>query len=429
MNVSVIGVGYVGLVTAAVFADFGNKVWGVDVDKFKIKNLKLKIVPFYEPGLKEIISRNIDNGRLKFTTSYEKSISDSQIIFICVGTPAKKNGDYDLSYIFSAAQSIGRNLKKYAVVCIKSTVPPSTNEKVKRIIEKETNIPFDLASCPEFLREGSAVEDSFHPSRIVIGAESRRAKALLLNLHKPIKAPRLVCDVRSAQMIKYAANAFLATKISFINSIARLCDVVGADIDEVALGLGLDPRIGKQFLKAGLGYGGSCFPKDTWALIAFAKRLGYNFKFLKEVDNVNQTQIGYFVDKIIRTCGGSVKNKTLTILGLSFKPNTDDLREARSIRVIEKLQKLGAKIYAYDPVAVEKAKKILKGVKFYDNPYKALKNSSALILITEWEEFKKLDFKKIAKLMREKNIIDGRNFLDSKELKKLGFIYEGVGRR
>ncbi len=428
MNISVIGTGYVGLVTAAVFAKFGNQVWALDINKLRIKNLKAKIIPFYEPGLKKLVLQGIKKGNLKFSTSYQEVISDSQIIFICVGTPSKKNGDYDLSYIFSAAQSIGENLKNYSVVCIKSTVPPGTADEVREIIKKETKISFDMASCPEFLKEGSALKDSLNPSRIVIGVESKKTKDLLLKLHQPIKGPRLIGDIKSAQMIKYAANAFLATKISFINSIARLCDGVGADIKKVSEGLGLDPRIGKEFLNAGLGYGGSCFPKDTWALISFAKRLGYDFKFLKEVDNVNQDQIDYFINKIIKVCGGSVKDKTLTVLGLAFKPKTDDVREARSIALIKGLQEKGAKIKACDPIAVANAEKVLTQVDFYKNPYQALRGSVALILVTEWEEFKKLDFKKVGKIMSKKVIIDGRNMYDPEKIKKLGFKYTGIGR-
>jgi len=428
MNIAVIGSGYVGLVTAGIFADLGNHICGIDVNERKVKDLKSGQTPFYEPGLKKLLKKGLKKGKILFTTSYEQGLKDAQIIFICVGTPAKKDGDYDLSYIFAAARSIGQNLKDYAVICIKSTVPPGTADKLEKIIKKETNISFDVASCPEFLKEGSAVQDALHPSRVVIGVENKKAKELLLKLHKPIKAPRVICDIKSAQLIKYAANAFLATKISFINSIARICDAIGADIKQVSQGLGLDPRIGSQFLQAGLGYGGSCFPKDTWALIAYAKRLGYNFKFLKEVDNVNQTQIDYFIDRIVKSCQGSVKAKTLTILGMAFKPNTDDMREARSIRVIKKLQKLGAKIRAYDPKAIDNAKKVLANVAFFVDPYKALKQSEALILITEWPEFKKLDFKKIAKLMMKKIIIDGRNIYDPGKLRKLGFKYVGVGR-
>lgn len=427
MKIAVIGTGYVGVVTAAIFAKFGNQVWGVDIDKSKIKSLKSKIVPFFEPNLKKLVGQGINTKKLHFTTSYKKAISDAQIVFICVGTPAKKGGEYDLSYVLKAAKSIAQKLKNYTVIAIKSTVPPSTNQKIKKIIQKHTKSSFDLASCPEFLREGSAVYDSLHPSRIVIGAESKKAKEILLKLHKPIKGPRLITDVKSAQMIKYAANAYLATKISFINTIARICDNIGADIEDIAKGLGLDSRIGKSFLKAGLGYGGSCFPKDTWALIAYAKKQGYDFGFLKQVDQVNQNQIDYFIKKIKKACG-SLNGKTLTILGLSFKPNTSDVREARSIPIIKKLKKAGAKIKAHDPVATNEAKKEIKDIKYFTDPYKALENSSALLLITEWEKYKDLNFKKAAKIMKEKIIIDGRNFLDSKKLKKLGFIYKGVGR-
>lgn len=429
MNIAVIGTGYVGLVTSAIFADFGNKVWGVDVDKKKIKSLQAKVIPFYEPGLKEMVSRNIDNSRLTFTTSYEKAISKAKVIFICVGTPPKKDGSYDLKYVFSSAESISENLKRYAVVCLKSTVPPSVNSEVKKIMLKGTKTPFDLASCPEFLREGSAIKDSLNPARVVIGVETEKAKKILLKLHQPIKAPRLICGLKSAQMIKYGANSLLATKISFINSMARLCEIIGANIDDVAKGLGLDPRIGGRFLKAGLGYGGSCFPKDTWALISYAQKLGYDFKFLKEVDNVNQSQIDYFAAKIEKACAGKLKNKTLTILGLSFKPETDDMREARSVKLIQKLQKKGAKINACDPVAIENARHILTGVNFYQDPYQALKQSSALILVTEWEQFRKLDFKKAAQLMKEKIVVDGRNIYQAEKLKKLGFKYQGIGRR
>ncbi len=429
MNLAVIGTGYVGLVTAAVFAEFGNKVWGLDIAEDKIKTLQAKIVPFYEPGLEEIVGRNIDNGNLQFTTSYEQALAQASVIFICVGTPSKENGDYDLSYVFAAAEQIGQNLKQYAVICIKSTVPPGTADEVKKILQAKTKVPFSIAACPEFLREGSAVQDSLKPSRIIIGVEDKKAEEVLLTLHKQVDTTKLVCDIKSAQLIKYAANAFLATKISFINCIARLCDKIGADIKDVAAGLGLDPRIGKEFLDAGLGYGGSCFPKDTWALISFAQRQGYDFKFLKEVDTVNQTQIDYVITKIIQQCSGTVENKIVAILGLSFKPNTDDMREARSIPIIKQLQLRGAQIQAYDPVAMENANKFLPGVKLCDDPYKAVTKASAIVLVTEWPEFLKLDFSKMAKLVKDKVIIDGRNFLDDEAVKQFGFSYEGVGRK
>lgn len=429
MKITVIGTGYVGLVTAAIFSHFGNQVLALDIDKDKIKNLQKGQVPFFEPGLDKLIEEGLKKKNLIFTSSYPEALKQTEVIFICVGTPAKKDGDYDLSFVYKAAKEIGKNLRSYAVVCIKSTVPPSTSTEVKKIINKETKINFDLASCPEFLQEGSAVEDSFNPSRIIIGTESKRAKKLLLKLHQPIKAPRLLCDLKSSQLIKYAANAFLATKISYINSIARLCDSIGADIKVISKGLGLDPRIGDKFLDAGLGYGGSCFPKDTWALISFAKRQGIDFKFLKEVDNLNNSQIDYLISKIKKGCGEELKGKTLAILGLAFKPNTDDIREARAIILIHKLQLLGAKIKVFDPKAMSSAKKILKDVIYSTDPYDLSRGAEALILVTEWPEFKKIDFEKIARLMKNKVIIDGRNFWESNDLKKLGFKYFGVGRK
>lgn len=429
MKLAVVGTGYVGLVTAAVFADLGNNIWGLDIDKEKIEKLKNGKLPFYEPGLKELLQKNIKAGRLKFTTSYQKALENAEIVFICVGTPAKRNGGYNLDYVFQAAKSIGRHLTGYALVVIKSTVPPGTNHQVEKIIKKETEIPFDLASCPEFLREGSAVKDAFNPSRIVIGADNYRAVKLLQKLHQPIKAPQLICDPKSAQTIKYAANAFLSTKISFINLIARLCDQTGADIVKVAEGLGLDPRIGKEFLKAGLGYGGSCFPKDTWALASFAKKQGVDFSFLKAVDRINQTQIAYFIEKIKRLVGGDLQGKTVAVLGLAFKPNTDDLREARSALLIKKLQNLGVKIKAYDPVAMSNAKKILKKVEYAPDVYRAVKDADVLALVTEWPEFENLNFQKIKSLMRQPIVVDGRNLWNPEKLKKFGFIYEGIGRK
>jgi len=427
MKLAVIGTGYVGMVTAAVFANLGHQVWGLDIDEKRIADLKKGKTPIYEPQLEEYLKRGLKNKRLHFTTDYSQALRQAEIVFICVGTPPKSNGDYDLSYVYAAARQIGGAIKHDVVIVIKSTVPPGTGEAVKKIVQPLTSTPFDIASCPEFLREGSAIEDSLHPSRIVIGVDSQKAKDLLLKLHQPIKAPRLICDVVSAQLIKYAANAFLATKISFINSVAIVCDRIGADVTKVSQGLGLDPRIGGSFLQAGLGYGGSCFPKDISALISFAKRQGYNFGFLKEIERINRKQIDYFVQKIEKHLG-SLKNKTLSILGLAFKPDTDDLREARSFYLIKKLQAKGARIKAHDPVAIKNAQKILKQVTFYKDPYQALVDSHALLLVTEWLEYQKLDFVKIKKLMKQTVIFDGRNFLPKEKLVKLGFIYEGIGR-
>lgn len=428
MKITVVGTGYVGLVTAAVFAKLGHHVWGLDIDKEKIKNLKNQRIPFFEPQLKELVKEGIKKGHLVFTDSYKEAIPSSQLIFICVGTPPKKNGDYDLSFVFAAARQLAKKIKKYTIIVIKSTVPPGTGEAVKKIIKKSTKTTFDIASCPEFLREGSAVWDSFHPSRIVIGTESKKAQEILVKLHKSIKGPRILCDIASAQMIKYAANAFLATKISFINSIAILCDKIGADIIKVSKGLGLDPRIGKSFLQAGLGYGGSCFPKDTWALISFSKRKNYDFEFLRQVDKVNKKQIDYLINKMEEVFD-SLKNITIAVLGLAFKPDTDDLRESRSLELIKKLQQKGAKIRATDPVAINNAKKLLTNVSFYNDPYVTLKNAQIVVLATEWKEYQNLDFTKVKKIMKGNHIFDGRNFLPKEKLKKLGFIYEGIGTK
>ena len=414
MKICVLGTGYVGLVSAAVFAELGHEVVGLDIDEAKVKSLKAGKIPIYESGLKALVSRNLDSGRLSFTGSYPEALKGAEVVFICVGTPPKADGSYDSKFVYAAAESIAKNLKNEAVIVIKSTVPPSTCQKVKQIIQKFAKVKFSVASVPEFLREGQAVNDALRPSRVVIGADSPQAEQILTKLHQKFKAPILVMSPGSTQLVKYASNAFLATKISFINSMAILADKVGADIKDVAAGLGMDPRIGAAFLNPGLGYGGSCFPKDTWALIAFAENLGYDFKFLKQVDQVNNDQIDYFIAKM-----GNVKGKTLTILGLAFKPNTDDVREARSTVLIAKLKKMGAIIHAYDPV--------VKGE--FTDPYQALINSDGLVLVTEWQMFLELDFKKIKRLMRTPNIFDGRNLFDPHKMKQLGFNYWGIGRK
>ena len=427
MRISVIGTGYVGLVTSAVFAHLGHQVIGLDIDKDKIEKLKKGKTPIYEPGLEKLLQKHL-GGKIVFTTDYKKAVEDAELIFICVGTPSKKDGSYDLSYVYKASETIAKNLKSYTVIIIKSTVPPSTTEGVKKIIAKHTKVKFDVASVPEFLREGSAVNDALNPSRIIFGVDSIKAEKLLTKAHKKLKAPILVTTPQSAQLTKYASNAMLATRISFINAMAILADKVDADIKDVSQGLGLDPRIGSSFLNAGLGYGGSCFPKDTWALISFAKNLKYDFKFLKQVDEVNNDQINYFINKI-KSAYSSLSGKTLTILGLAFKPNTDDIREARSLELIKKLTSLGVNINAYDPVAMPNAKKVFKNIKFFDDPYNALINSDGLVLVTEWQEFKDLRLRKVKKMMKQPIIFDGRNFYNPKKIKKLGFQYFGIGRR
>lgn len=417
MKICVLGTGYVGLVTAAVFAHLGHKVVGLDIDVDKIKKLNSGQVTIYEPGLEALLQKNLGKN-LIFTTDYVSALKDVAIIFICVGTPPLPDGSYDSKYVYAASKSIAQNLTGYAVIVIKSTVPPSTTKEVEKIITANTRIKFDLASNPEFLREGSAVNDALHPARVIIGVTSTKAEKILRLAHQKLKAPVLITDPASAQMTKYASNAMLATRISFMNSMAILCDKVGADINAVAEGLGLDPRIGQSFLSAGLGYGGSCFPKDTWALISFAKSLGYDFGFLRQVDQVNNDQIDYFIDKIKSAYPESIKGKILAILGLAFKPNTDDLREARSTILIEKLTKLGAIIRSFDPVIKTDFK----------DSYSALINADGLVLVTEWQEFKDLDFKKIYHSMHQPYVFDGRNFLDAKLLKKLKFKYFGIGR-
>jgi len=419
MKIAVLGTGYVGLVTAAVFSYLGHQVSGLDIDEQKIKTLISGNVPIYEPGLETLLTQGLASGRLNFTTEYKKAIPGAELIFICVGTPPLPDGSYDSKYVFSAAKAIAQNLSAYSVIVIKSTVPPSTNDQVKKILSRWTKKDFDIASNPEFLREGSAVNDALHPSRVIIGVESSKAEKMLKAAHQKLKAPVLVTDPASAQMIKYASNAMLATRISFMNSIAILCDKIGADVRAIAKGLGMDPRIGQSFLNAGLGYGGSCFPKDTWALISFAKSLGYDFGFLKQVDQVNNDQIDYFIAKIKSAYPDGLKRKTLTILGLAFKPNTDDLREARSTLLIKKLTRLGVKINAYDPVVKTE----------FSDPYTALTASDGLILVTEWQEFKDLDFSKVRRLLRRPYIFDGRNFYDPEKMKKLKFKYFGIGCR
>lgn len=416
-----------GLVTAAIFADFGNKVWVVEKERSKVAQLLAGKVPFYELGLDKLILRNVKAKKLLFTGDYSLAIPRAGVVFICVGTPTN-NGKIDLSYLYAATKSVAQNLKKPAVIVIKSTVTPGINQEIREWMEKYTKIEFDLASVPEFLREGKAIEDSLHPYRVVIGASKKSVAQKLLALHRGISGKRLVCDPTSAQMIKYASNAFLPTKISFANSVAVLCDKVGADVIKVMEGVGMDKRIGPDFLGAGLGYGGSCFPKDIIALIVLAKKTGYDFRILRAVEKTNQDQIDYFIEKAVNLAGGSVKNKIMVVLGLAFKPETSDMREARSIYVIRKLQKLGALIRACDPVAIPEAEKIISGVKYFTDPYEALKNATVLLLVTEWGEYQRLDFKKIKKLMATPVVVDGRNVYNRNQLEKLGFVYGGIGK-
>ena len=430
MTITFIGHGYVGLVSASVFADLGNTVWVIGHTKEKIENLKKGIIPIYEPGLEEIVRKNVKAKRIFFTLDYKDAIPESSAVFIAVGTPPKDNGEADLSAVFEVAKKIAPYLTGYTVVATKSTVPVGTNRKIKEIINqlKPQKAEFDIASVPEFLREGQAISDTFHPDRIVIGTESKQAENLLVELHKPIDGNYVLTNIETAEMIKYAANAFLATKISFANSIAYLSGLIGADGLKVLEAVGLDKRIGSYFLSPGAGFGGSCLPKDIKALLNIAKTKGYDFGLLKEVDKVNNQAMKEIVSKSKRLLKGSLDNKTIAVLGLSFKPNTDDMRDAPSIEIIGGLKKGGAKIKVYDPVAMENAKKILKGITFSKDCYQVVEDADLLIVLTEWNEFRQLDLKKIKKLMRKPNIVDGRNIYDPKETRKLGFVYLGVGR-
>lgn len=431
MTLAFIGHGYVGLVTAAVFADLGNTVWVVGRTPEKIEKLKKGTVPFYEPGLSELVARNLAAKRLFFTLDYAEAVRPSDIIFICVGTPSRDNGEADLSAVFAAAQAIGRNLVGYKVVVTKSTVPPGTGKKVAEILgrDKPEGASFAYAAAPEFLREGTAIDDTLHPDRVVIGTTSERASDMLLELHKPIDGKMVICNIETAELIKYASNAMLSTKISFANAMAFLSERVGADVEKVLEGVGLDQRIGRNFLYPGVGYGGSCFPKDVKALVAIAASCGYDFSLLRAVDEINQETQAHFVEKIKRHFKGNLKGKTIAVLGLSFKPNTDDMREAPSIFIIKELVKQGAKVAAYDPVAIANAREVLpKGVKLVTDAYEAARGADAVAVVTEWNEFRQLDLVRLARGMKQLVLFDGRNIYEPTQVKSWGFMYYGVGR-
>lgn len=435
MTITFVGHGYVGLVTATVFADLGNTVWVIGHTPEKIENLKKGILPIYEPGLEEMVVRNVQAGRLLFTLDYDKAIPASDVVFSAVGTPPKTSGEADLSVVFSVAEEVGKHLDGYTVVVTKSTVPMGTNKKVQAIIEKvkPEKAEFAMASVPEFLREGQAIGDTRHPDRVVIGSESQKAKDILSELHKPIienNGGKLVLtNIETAEMIKYASNAFLATKISFANAIAMLSEKAGANGPDVLEAMGLDKRIGKYFLNAGAGYGGSCFPKDVKALISIAKDYDYDFMLLKDVEEVNK-QAMHGITRKVKELLGSVEGKTVGVLGLAFKPDTDDMRDAPSRTIIPVLLKDGAKVKAFDPIAMDNAKKLpeFKGLEFMQNAEEVVKDVDVLVLLTEWNEFKELDMEKIKSLMQGKGLVDARNIYDSEKMKSLGFDYVGVGR-
>jgi len=429
MNISVVGAGHVGLVSGACFAELGNHVVIVDNEAKRIANLKRGLMPYYEPGLKELVLRGVKAKRLSFTTSLKDGVAKSTIIFIAVGTPQKATGEADLAYVEAVARSIAEHLTSYHLIVEKSTVPVQTGKWVHHTIKTylKRKVPFDVASNPEFLREGTAIADTLKPDRVVIGVESARARDLLTELYKPMGCPIVVTDINSAELIKHASNSFLSMKISFINAVAHVCERAGADVQQVAYGMGLDPRIGRSFLNAGAGFGGFCFPKDLEAFIKISEQLGYDFELLKAVRNINEQQKRGFAAKIQRALW-VVKGKTIGVLGLAFKPNTDDMRYAPAIDVIEYLQGEGASIQAFDPQAMEEARHLLPKVKLCRDPYEAARGADCLAILTEWNEFTELDFKRIKKLLRQPLIVDGRNLYDPGAMRKLGFHYIGVGR-
>lgn len=434
MTLTIIGAGYVGLVTAAVFSELGNKVYCVDVLEEKIEGLKKGKIPFFEPSLADYIQRNVKEKRLFFTTSYSQSVPKSQTVLICVGTPPKTNGEADLTHLFAAVEQTAKNLSGYTLIAIKSTVPIGFEDDLEKLVKKHAKTNFEFASSPEFLREGTAIEDTLHPDRIVIGTTSKKAQKMLLELHAPISGERIICDMRSAQLIKYCANALLATKVSFANAVSILCEEMGADVEKVMAGVGADKRIGRAFLYPGVGYGGSCLPKDVLAFISIADSFNYSFDLLRAVDAVNSSQIERFVNKIRAALGVSEKSgrslsgKRLAILGLAFKPNTDDMRDAPSIKIIQHLLNLGAKITAFDPKAMENAKRVLPKIQYAKNVDEAIGGKDALILLTEWPQFRQLDLRDVKKLLKNPIIIDGRNALDNVKAGELGFKYIGIGR-
>jgi UDPglucose 6-dehydrogenase len=430
-HICVVGVGYVGLVTAACFADLGNRVTALDVDEQRVENLKKGIMPIYEPGLDELVKRNVNAKRITFTTSYKEALKNAEYAFIAVGTPSGENGEADLKYVEAAAKSIAQNMAAPLIIINKSTVPIGTGDWVADIVKSAQPKPtqFSVVSCPEFLREGSAIGDFMNPHRTVIGSLDRDAANKVAHLHLPLRAPIVITDLRTAEMIKYASNAFLATKISFMNELADLCELVGADVKEVAAGMGYDARIGRHFLDAGLGWGGSCFPKDVEALAFMAKEKGLNPRILNDVMEVNFERRKTAVQHVTEMVGGDVKGKTIGLFGLAFKPNTDDMRYAPSIDISEALVKAGAKVRAYDPVAMDVARPLIPAeVEMFNDPYELAKGCDAVMVITEWNEFKQLDLEILKGLLKSPVVYDGRNIYDPRVMKEMGFTYRSIGR-
>lgn len=438
MKIAVVGTGYVGLVSGTCFAETGTTVTCVDVNAEKISMLNSGIIPIYEPGLEDMVKRNVEKKRLFFTTSIKEAMVDAEAIFIAVGTPPDEDGSADLKHVLAVASDIGKYLSNYAVVVNKSTVPVGTAQKVKAAISGElqkrgASIPFDVASNPEFLKEGNAIDDFLKPDRIVIGTETEEAQKLMSRLYKPFLLnghPIIFMDLLSSELTKYAANAMLATKISFMNDIANLCEIVGADVNLVRKGIGSDSRIGNKFIYAGAGYGGSCFPKDVKALIRTAQEHNHSLEILKSVENVNERQKFVVYNKIKDFFNGNLNGKHIAVWGLSFKPNTDDMREAPSVAIISSLLKDGATVCAYDPVATDEAKRMLgSSIRYAANPYDATDNADALVLITEWSEFRIINFTELEKRMNQRVIFDGRNIYDPEEMRERGYVYYSIGRK
>jgi UDPglucose 6-dehydrogenase len=428
-QICVIGVGYVGLVTAACFADLGNRVIALDIDEKRIANLKKNTMPIYEPGLEELVGRNVHAGRLSFTSSYAQALEGTEFAFIAVGTPSAENGEADLQYVAAAAKSIAENFSRPLIIINKSTVPIGTGDLVADMVRKSQPepVPFSVVSCPEFLREGTAIADFMNPHRTVIGSLDPEAAGKVAHLHLALRAPIMITDLRTAEMIKYASNAFLATKISFINEIADICEALGADVKEVAVGMGYDKRIGSSMLDAGLGWGGSCFPKDVKALAYMAEQNHIQPRLLDTATRVNYDRRLAVVERVGKLVGGFT-GKVIGLLGLAFKENTDDMRDAPSIEIAHELRAQGAIVRGYDPVAGEVARQVMPKVKLYQDPYQMADGCDALIVVTPWNEFKQLDLEKVKSLMRTPVILDGRNIYNPAEMRALGFVYRGIGR-
>lgn len=433
MHVVMIGSGYVGLVSGACFADFGHQVVCVDKDASKIERLERGEIPIFEPGLDALVAENVKAGRLAFTTDLAKAIPGADAVFIAVGTPSRRgDGFADLSFVYAAAREIAQAMTGYAVIVMKSTVPVGTGGEVEEIIRRERpDLEFSVVSNPEFLREGAAIEDFKRPDRVIVGAEDERAREVMRELYRPLyinETPILFTTRSTSELIKYAANAFLATKITFINEMADICEKVGANVQEVARGIGLDGRIGAKFLHAGPGYGGSCFPKDTLALVRTAQRVGAPTKIVEAVVEINDRRKKHMAERIINACGGSVAGKTVAVLGLTFKPNTDDMRDAPALDIIPALQAAGAKIKAFDPAGMEEASKFLSDVTFCEGPYQALEGADAVALITEWDEFRALDIERMKSLMKKPVMVDLRNVYRPALMRERGVDYHSIGR-